>query len=222
MEHYRSDLLNLDYLLASDLKTCFFYASRFLQQKEIQMANIGYARVSTKAQNLTSQLDRLEEAGCIEIYKESLSGGDQKRPELNALLNCLQPGDCVIVTHLSRLARSLKDLLNVIEFIEKKGAFLRSLAENVDTESTTGRLMIHVFGVLAEFERELIRERTLAGLVAARARGRIGGRPRKLNHEQRQVILGFRQEGRSLRSIARLFNVSVGTINRALEKEGVS
>lgn len=184
------------------------------------MAKIGYARVSTRTQNLDSQIDQLKADGCVRIFEETFSASrKQGRVELEAMLAYLRPGDHVVVTKLDRLARSLKDLLDLIETIESKQAYLHSLAEQIDTSSDMGRLMVQLIGMLSEFERKRIRERTLEGLESARARGRVGGRPKKLNAEHRQEIMRYRDEGRSLRQIARLFSVSVGTVVRAIENE---
>lgn len=186
------------------------------------MAMIGYARVSTQGQNLDSQNDRLKETGCLRIFEETSTGSDkQERTQLEAMLEFLRPEDCVVVTKLDRLTRSLKDLLDLVETIEGKGAYLKSLDEHVDTSSHAGRLMVQMIGILAEFERNRIRERTLEGLEAARSRGRVGGRPPRFNDEQRQMVMRLRREGQSLRRIARLFDVSVGTVVRAIERETV-
>lgn len=142
---------------------------------------VGYARVSTKDQNLDLQTDALKAAGCQVIYKEKASGKDLERVELQKLLSKLQPGDSVIVYKLDRLGRSLKDLIEQVnKFKELQVAFV-SLQDSIDTSTATGTFIFHVFAALAAFERELIRERTHAGLKAARARGRKGGRPAGLN-----------------------------------------
>jgi DNA invertase Pin-like site-specific DNA recombinase len=142
---------------------------------------IGYARVSTQDQNLSLQLDALESAGCEIIYKEKISGASTQRPELEKMITHIRKGDTVIVWKLDRLARSLKDLLAMVnEFKEKKIGFI-SLNDPIDTTTAQGRLIFNIFGSLAEFEREIIRERTKSGLASARARGRMGGRPKGLS-----------------------------------------
>src|SRR5918912_4570264 len=140
---------------------------------------IGYARVSTTEQNLDLQLDALRKAGCIEahIYTDKITGTKQERPGLTKALSHLRPGDTFVVWRLDRLARSLSHLIETVNHLASQHIAFCSIIENIDTSSATGQLVFHIFGALAEFERNLIRERTLAGLEAARARGRLGGRP---------------------------------------------
>lgn len=145
------------------------------------MAKIGYARVSTKDQNLSLQLDALNEKGCELIFKEKLSGKTKDRPELMRMLDQLRKDDVVVIWKLDRLGRSLRDLVQLLQNIRDKGAELISLNDNIDTTSPTGKLIFHIFASLAEFERDIISERTKAGLNAARARGRRGGRPKGLS-----------------------------------------
>ena len=183
------------------------------------MAIIGYARVSTRGQQLTPQVDQLKCAGCVRIFKETYTGAKADRVELDRMLSYLRKDDVVIVTKLDRLARSIKDLLSIVERIESTGAQLRSLSESIDTSSSAGRYMFHTMGLLAEFERNRIRERTMEGLASARARGRIGGRPPRLTMEQRKLVLRLRQEGKSLRKIANLMSVSVGTVHRCVRAD---
>ena len=137
---------------------------------------IGYARVSTQDQNPQLQRDALEEAGCEQVFEERVTGTKRERPELQACLRTLRDGDTLVVWKLDRLARSLKDLMELIHDLNERGVGFRSLTEAIDTTSAGGKLVFHIFGALAEFEHSLIRERTLAGLAAARARGRKGGR----------------------------------------------
>jgi DNA invertase Pin-like site-specific DNA recombinase len=141
------------------------------------MTLIGYARVSTEDQTTSPQLDALRAAGCHDIFEERASGGDPSRPVLARALACVGPGDTLIVARIDRLARSLSHLLTVIEALRKKGAYFRSLGDPIDTSSPQGLFTLQVLGAAAEFERALIRERTRAGLAAAKARGRIGGNP---------------------------------------------
>lgn len=138
---------------------------------------IGYARVSTDDQNLDAQTDALKAAGAERIFADKISGVKRDRPELSAMLDQLRPGDVVVVAKYDRLARSLRDLLDLVETIKDRGAGFRSLAEDIDTTTPAGRLVFHVFASIAQFERERIAERTKEGLEAAKARGRIGGRP---------------------------------------------
>lgn len=138
---------------------------------------VGYARVSTAEQDPALQIDALRGAGVERIFTETASGAAAARPELERALDWLRPGDMLVVWRLDRLARSLAQLIATVEELESRGIGLRSLAEAIDTATPGGRLVLHVFGALAEFERAVIRERTRAGLAAARARGRRGGRP---------------------------------------------
>src|SRR5436309_13080010 len=147
------------------------------------MQLIGYARVSTSDQNLDLQLDRLKEAGCRRVFEETASGANKVRPHLREALEFLRPGDTLAVWKLDRLARSVQHLIEIIEQLHKRGCGFRSLTEAIDTTTAGGRLIFHIFGALAEFERSIIRERTLAGLEAARAPGRKGGRPRLMTDE---------------------------------------
>ena len=187
--------------------------------KEHMSEMVGYARVSTRDQNLDAQVDQLKAAGCTQIFVDIGSG---KTPRANTglgrMLDYLRPDDVVVVTQLDRLSRSLIDLLTLGDQIGKKGAELRSLKEPFDTTKDHGRLMFHMMGMLAEFERIRIRERTLEGLQAARARGRVGGRPRRLSQKQEGMIWQLRQQGESIREIGRMFNVSAGTVSRALAR----
>jgi DNA invertase Pin-like site-specific DNA recombinase len=138
---------------------------------------VGYARVSTQDQNPALQLDALKAAGCEKLFVEKASGAQRDRPELLAALDYLRAGDSLVVWKLDRLARSLKQLIETVELLETRRIGLRSLTEAIDTTTAGGKLVFHVFGALAEFERSIIRERTKAGLEAARARGKKGGRP---------------------------------------------
>jgi DNA invertase Pin-like site-specific DNA recombinase len=142
--------------------------------------DIGYARVSTREQTLDLQLDALKAAGCGKVYTETASGAKAERPVLDEVLSYLRKGDTLVVWRLDRLGRSLQHLIEVVAQLAERGIGFKSLTEQIDTTTPGGKLVFHVFGALAEFERDLIRERTQAGLAAARARGRLGGRPRKL------------------------------------------
>lgn len=144
---------------------------------------VGYARVSTQDQDPALQLDALKAAGCEKVFVEKASGAQRDRPDLEAALNYMRKGDTLVVWRLDRLARSLKQLIETVERLEREGVRFRSLTESIETESSGGKLVFQIFGALAEFERSLIRERTVAGLAAARARGRKGGRPPALSPE---------------------------------------
>lgn len=175
----------------------------------------GYARVSTDEQNLDAQTDALNAAGAERIFADKISGSKRNRVELDRMLEQLREGDVVVVTKYDRLARSLRDLLDIVETIEQRRAGFRSLAEDIDTTTSAGRLVFHVFASIAQFERERISERTKEGLDAARKRGRVGGRPPALSPDQRKEVRHMRDtESRPLTEIARLFKVSTKTIKR--------
>jgi DNA invertase Pin-like site-specific DNA recombinase len=177
---------------------------------------IGYARISTEDQSLDAQLDALNGAGAVRIYADRISGSKRQRPELDRMLDQLRDGDVVMVTKYDRLARSLRDLLDIVQAIMDREAGFRSLAEDIDTTTPAGRLVFHVFASIAQFERERISERTREGLDAARRRGRIGGRPPALSGAQRVEVRRMRDEElRPLPEIAQLFRVSVKTVRRA-------
>ena len=142
---------------------------------------VGYARISTQDQDPNLQIDALRAAGCERVFVEKASGAQRDRPELNAALDIMRPSDCLVVWKLDRLARSLKQLIETVETVDSKGIGLRSITEAIDTSTDSGKLVFPIFGALAEFERSIIRERTSAGLAAARARGRTGGRPPSLS-----------------------------------------
>ena len=176
---------------------------------------IGYARVSTEDQNLDGQLDALKAAGAEKIFADKITGTARSRPELDRLLDQLRQGDVITVTKYDRLARSLRDLLDIVDAIQERGAGFRSLAEDIDTTTPAGRLVFHVFASIAQFERERISERTKEGLEAARKRGRVGGRPPALSTAQRAEARRMRDEElRPLPEIAQLFRVSAKTIRR--------
>jgi DNA invertase Pin-like site-specific DNA recombinase len=176
---------------------------------------IGYARVSTEDQNLDGQLDALKAAGAERIFADKITGTARSRPELDRLLDQLRQGDVITVTKYDRLARSLRDLLDIVDTIQAHGAGFRSLGEDIDTTTPAGRLVFHVFASIAQFERERISERTKEGLAAARKRGRVGGRPPALSAAQKVEVRRMRYEDlRPLPEIAQLFRVSVKTVRR--------
>src|SRR3954447_25059658 len=151
---------------------------------------IGYARVSTNEQNLDSQKDALSKAGCEEIYSDHVSGTKSRRPGLEDALSHLRGGDTLVVWRLDRLGRSLRHLIDTVTEWQDKGIGFKSLTESIDTTTSGGKLIFHIFGALAEFEREIIKERTLAGLQAARARGRRGGPKYKLTDKRKAALSG--------------------------------
>lgn len=151
--------------------------------------NLGYARVSTKDPDVTFQLDALKKAECDQIYYEKITGTIKERPQLNKLLEHLRPGDVVVVWKLDRLARSFKDLIELVNKIQQRGADLHSLTDQINTNTPQGKLTFHLFAALSEFERDIIKERTIAGLAAARAKGRSGGRPKGLSQKKQHTAI---------------------------------
>ena len=181
---------------------------------------LGYARVSTRDQDLQLQRDALEAAGCERVFEEKASGKSlRQRPELERLLGQLREGDVLVCYKPGRLARSLRDLLTIIGRLEEAGAGLRFTAAPVDTTTPAGRMMLSMLGAVAEFERETLLERTRDGLEAARRQGRVGGRPPALNGEQRQAVHDLRAAGRSATQIAQTLSVSRSTIYRVLREK---
>jgi DNA invertase Pin-like site-specific DNA recombinase len=179
------------------------------------MALFGYARVSTDGQSLTAQVAELKTANCRRIFREKISGARTDRKQLARLIAALDKGDVLVVTRLDRLARSTRDLLNVLDAVSERGAGFRSLRDSwADTTTAHGRLMLTVLGGLAEFERELIRTRTGEGRQRAKARGVIMGRPPTLTPHQRREAIARREAGEVLTDIARSYNVSHSTISR--------
>lgn len=148
---------------------------------------IGYARVSTLEQNLDLQIDALKKSGCTHIFEEKASGKNSNRPELQLCIKSLRPDDVLVVWRMDRLGRSLKDLISIVSSLESNKIGFESITEKIDTTSATGKLVFHFFGAMAEFERNLTRERTIAGLSAARARGRVGGRKPALTESDMQI-----------------------------------
>jgi DNA invertase Pin-like site-specific DNA recombinase len=178
---------------------------------------VGYARVSTQEQDAEMQRVALREAGCERLFEETASGAQRDRPQLAAALEYLRSGDTLVVWKLDRLARSLKQLIETVEMLEERGAHFRSLTESVDTGTPGGKLVFHVFGALAEFERGLIRERTMAGLSLARAQGRVGGRPRSISDQSLIAARGLLAAGDlTVSEIAAQIGVSPATLYRYL------
>jgi DNA invertase Pin-like site-specific DNA recombinase len=182
---------------------------------ELKMSLFGYARVSTDGQSLTAQVTELKAVNCQRIFQEKISGARAHRKQLTRLIAGLDKGDVLVVTRLDRLARSTRDLLNLLGAVAEKGAGFKSLRDTwADTTTAHGRLMLTVLGGLAEFERELIRTRTGEGRQRAMARGVIMGRRPKLTVHQRREAIARREAGEVLTDIARSFNVSHSTISR--------
>lgn len=175
--------------------------------------HVGYARVSTHDQHLDLQKKALEEAGCERIFVDDVGGAVAVRPGLTRTMDMLREGDTLVVWRLDRLGRSLKHLIELVGELEQRGVGLRSLQESIDTSSSGGRLIFHLFGALAEFERNLIRERTKAGLEAARARGRKGGRRKSLNaHQRAHAVELYKARDRSVQEICHLMGISKPTL----------
>ncbi|APD84800.1 DNA invertase [Alteromonas sp. Mex14] len=178
---------------------------------------IGYARVSTDEQSDSAQLDALQEAGCERVYQEKGSGKSRQRPELDRMIDSLRAGDVVVVQRLDRLGRSLKDLIELLDGFKQQDVQFISLNESIDTTTAVGELAFHMIGSIAQFERRLISERTKAGLAAARARGRKGGRKAKLSVldiKKAQAMLLDPEMTKA--EVARHFGVSRPTLNKAL------
>jgi DNA invertase Pin-like site-specific DNA recombinase len=180
---------------------------------------LGYARVSTSEQTVRSQVDALEKAGCVQVWTDTASGARADRPALDELLTEVSSGDTVVVTRLDRLGRSLPHLLDLVEQLASRDIGLRSLGEQIDTTSATGRLILHVFAALAEFERGINHERTMAGLAAARSRGRIGGRPKALTSQRLDHARQLAASGMAVPDIADMLLVGRSTLYRALNEQ---
>jgi len=185
---------------------------------------IGYARVSTKDQNLALQCDALKAEGCQKIYEEKISGAKLDRPELRQMIDQLREGDIIVIWKLDRLGRSLPDLVRLVSEIQDKGAGLKSLNDSIDTTTPQGKLTFHLFAALAEFEREIIVDRTKAGLTAARARGRVGGRPKGLSkkaQDKAMIAESLYRQDKPIKEICEYLHMSKSTLYRYLDYQGV-
>ncbi|KTT61993.1 MULTISPECIES: recombinase family protein [Staphylococcus] len=181
---------------------------------------IGYARVSTGLQNLNLQEDRLNQYGCEKIFSDHISGSRSKRPGLDKAIEFARSGDTIVVWRLDRLGRNMADLITLVNELNNRGVSFHSLEENItmDKSSSTGQLLFHLFAAFAEFERNLILERSSAGRIAARARGRYGGRPEKLNKQDLKLLKTLYDNGTPIKTIAEQWKVSRTTIYRYLNK----
>ena len=181
---------------------------------------IGYARVSTGLQNLNLQEDRLNQYGCEKIFSDHISGAKSKRPGLDRAIEFARSGDTIVVWRLDRLGRNMEDLITLVNELNNRGVSFHSLEENItmDKSSSTGQLLFHLFAAFAEFERNLILERSSAGRIAARARGRYGGRPEKLNKQDLTLLKTLYDNGTPIKTIAEQWKVSRTTIYRYLNK----
>lgn len=189
------------------------------------MTKYGYARVSTKDQNLDRQINALKEAGVDVIFEEKVTGTKRERPELNKMLDLLEEGDTVIVKDLTRISRSTKDLIELVELIGSKGAGFKSINESwLDTtkkDDAVSKLMFTIFAGLAEFERNQLSERTKEGLEVAKSKGRTGGRPKKMGDNMKHAIDLFKEGGVTIAEICRRTNVSRPTLYRRLQELGL-
>lgn len=180
--------------------------------------NIGYCRVSTQDQNLELQLDELKKAGCEKIFQDVASGSKDERKGLLEAMAFAREGDCIVIWKLDRLSRSLRHLIDTVNQLKERKVGLRVLTQNLDTTTPSGTLVFHIFGALAEFERLLIKERTNAGLASARARGRVGGRPKAMDEKKIQIARSLHADGRTnISEICETLNVSKATLYRCLK-----
>ncbi|TCO70639.1 recombinase family protein [Marinisporobacter balticus] len=181
---------------------------------------IGYARVSTKDQNLDLQIDALKENACEKIYTDKITGAKKERPEFDKALDQLRKGDTLVVWKLDRAGRSLKHLIELVENLDEDGVGFISLKENIDTTTSTGKLVFHIFAALAEFEKDIIRERTQAGLTAARARGRVGGRP-KLMDGKKVAMAKTMMAAKNIpvKDICKALGISRSTLYRVIKED---
>lgn len=186
---------------------------------------IGYARVSTDDQKFEMQMDALKRAGCKEmhIFREKVSGAKSDRPQLRQCLQTLRKGDSLVVYKLDRLGRNLKELLRIVEWLEENGIGFQSVTENIDTTTPSGKFFFHIFGAVAQFERDIISERTRAGLAAARKRGRRGGRKPKLSESKAKQSMELLNHNPSLthQDVATMLGVSRPTLYRAWQRHGL-
>ncbi|WP_017197907.1 recombinase family protein [Arthrobacter sp. M2012083] len=181
---------------------------------------LGYSRVSTTDQNVDLQHDALKEAGVYRIWTDYASGATADRPQWQDCLDHLQPGNVLVVNDLSRLGRNTADLAGIVKTLAERNVGLRSLTETwLDTTNSQGLLMFHFFSAIAEYERNRLRERTLAGLAAAKARGRVGGRPTKMTADKSSIARDMRSKGRTIKDIARTIDVSEATVVRDLARQ---
>src|SRR4051812_3645060 len=180
---------------------------------------IGYARVSTDDQNLDLQRDALKQAGCEDIFTDRISGTKDNRPGLTVALSHLRTGDTLVVWRLDRLGRSLRHLIDTVTDLQERGIGFKSLQESIDTTTSGGKLVFHIFGALAEFEREIIRERTQAGLQSARSRGRTGGRPKALSDKKAAMARQLYQDRtHSIDEICKILGISRTTFYRYMKE----
>jgi len=181
------------------------------------MVNIGYARVSTSDQDTALQIKALKTFGCKDIYEDKASGAKTDRPELSKALSYLRAGDVLVVWKLDRLGRSMKHLIEIVNDLEARKVGFKSLTENIDTTTPGGKLVFHLFGALAQFERDLIKERTTAGLRVAREQGRVGGRPIVMTEDKLKKAKELLQKDLNVKEVAGRIKVSPTTLYKALD-----
>jgi DNA invertase Pin-like site-specific DNA recombinase len=179
---------------------------------------IGYGRVSTADQNLSSQEDALKAAGCDRVFTDTFTGTKKNRPELNKALDMLRDGDTLVITRLDRLGRSAKDLLEIVSGLEERAVEFQVIEQSIDTKTAEGKLFLTVISGFAEFEREIMRSRTMDGLAAARARGRLGGRPPKFTPKQKAQILRLYNDGMHVSEIMQMFSAARPTIYKVIKE----
>jgi DNA invertase Pin-like site-specific DNA recombinase len=183
---------------------------------------IGYSRISTVDQNLHLQKDALAKAACEKLFDDVISGAKSHRPGLEALLKFARKGDIIVVWRLDRLGRSMKDLISLVSTLEDKGIQIISLNESIDTSTGTGKLFFHIFGAIAEFERNLTIERTQAGLAAARARGRKGGRPKSLDKAKRELVVKlYSEKEKTVSEVCTIMGISKPTLYKYVEESAL-
>jgi len=181
--------------------------------------NIGYARVSTHEQNLDLQIDSLKENGCEKNFTDKISGSETDRPGLTKALQFAREGDTLVVWKLDRMSRSLRQLIEIMNELSKINIGIKSITESIDTSSPSGKLIFHIFSSLAEFERDIIKARTLAGLESARSRGKFGGRPQVLTDEKKEALLEItKKTNLSISEIIDSFHISRSTYYRLISK----
>lgn len=179
---------------------------------------LGYARVSTADQNLDRQIDNLKAAGAEQIYSEKITGTKADRPEFQSMMKALRPGDTLIIDSFSRLSRSTKDLLETVDKLQENQVNLVSLKENLDSNTPQGKLMLTMLAALSQFERDIIAERTVDGLKAARARGRLGGRPKASDKKTAQALKLYDAQTLTIKEISEVTGLSTATINRRVRE----
>ena len=179
---------------------------------------IGYGRVSTSDQNAASQQDALNEAGCDKIYLETMAGTKKDRPELNKVLDILRSGDTLVITRLDRLGRSAVDLLNIVTTLEERGVDFEVLEQSINTKTPEGKMLFTIISSFSEFERAIMRDRTMDGLAAARARGRLGGRPPKFTPKQKAQIVRLYNDGMHVSEIMQMFSAARPTIYKVINE----